>query len=103
MINIDHRFESIGNASLIGEQHGGQNVIPLMRARRCAMPRLPDNPDRDISAGECGDDIKDDIAENLFVSLVAGYSQLVDDSRVRFRIGEIIARAMSRPTKLPFR
>ena len=67
------------------------------------MPRLPDNPDRDFSAGECGDDIEGDIAENLFVSLVAGYSQLIDDTQVQFRIGEIIARAMSRPTRLPRR
>ena len=66
------------------------------------MPRLPDNPDREFSVGEeCGDDIEDDIAENLFTSLVAGYSQLIDDSRVRFRIGEIIAQAMSRTTTLP--
>ncbi len=65
------------------------------------MPRLPDNPDRDFSVGdECGDDIED---ENLFTSLIAGYSQLIDDPRVRFRIGEIIARAMSRPTRLPRR
>ena len=63
------------------------------------MPRLPDNPDRDFSAGEC----RDDIAENLFASLVAGYSQLIDDLQVRFRIGEIIGRAMSKPTRLPRR
>ena len=71
------------------------------------MSRLPDNPDRDFSAG-----CEDDIAENLFESLVAGYSQLIDDPRVRFRIDdprvrfrirEIIARAMSRPNKFPGR
>ena len=63
------------------------------------MPRLPDNPDRHFSAEECRDNIENDIAENLFVSLVAGYAQLMDDSRVRFRIGEIIAQAMSEPTR----
>jgi hypothetical protein len=60
---------------------------------------LPNNPDRDFSAGQNEGDIHVDIAENLFESLVVGYSQLTDDSRVRFRIGEIIARAMSRRTK----
>jgi hypothetical protein len=66
------------------------------------MRRLPDNPDRDFSAG-CGDDIHEDIAENLFMSLVVGYSQLIHDSQVRFRIGEMIARAASQPTRLPRR
>jgi hypothetical protein len=66
------------------------------------MRRLPDNPDRDFSAG-CGDDIYDDTAENLFTSLVVGYSQLIHDSQVRFRIGEIVAQAASQPTRLPRR
>ena len=65
------------------------------------MPRLPDNPDRHFSAEECRDNIENDIAENLFVSLVAGYGQLMDDSRIR--IGEIIAQAMSEPTRPPSR
>jgi hypothetical protein len=39
--------------------------------------------------------IDTNIDENLFTSLVVGYSELIDDSRVRFRIGEIINRAMS--------
>jgi hypothetical protein len=65
------------------------------------MPRLPDNPDRHFSAEECRDNIENDIAENLFESLIAGYSQLMDDSWVRFRIGEIIAQAMSQQTKPP--
>jgi hypothetical protein len=59
------------------------------------MPRLLDNPDRDFSANPSNDKIDD---ENLFTSLVAGYSELIDDSRVRFRIGEIINRAISQPT-----
>ena len=67
------------------------------------MPRLPNNPDRDFSANPSNDQIDPDIDENLFTSLVVGYSQLIDDSRVRFRIGEIIARAMSRPPRLPHR
>ena len=66
---------------------------------RCPVPRLPNNPDRDFSAGQNEDDIHADIAENLFESLVVGYGQLIDDSRVRFRIAEIIARAMSRRTE----
>jgi len=88
---------------LSGEQYGDRNVVPLTRGKGGAkMSRLPDNPDRDFSAG-CRDDIHDHIADNLFESLIVGYSQLLDDSRVRFRIGEIIARAMSRPTRLPRR
>jgi hypothetical protein len=67
------------------------------------MPRLPNNPDRDFSASLSNDKIDADIEENLFTSLVVGYSQLIDDSRVRFLIGEIIARAMSQPTRLPRR
>jgi hypothetical protein len=64
--------------------------------RRCPVPRLTNNPDRDFSTGQNEDDIHADIAENLFESLVVGYSQLIDDSGVRFRIGEIIARGMNR-------
>jgi hypothetical protein len=71
-------------------------------ARRCAMPRLPDNPDRHFSAGDCRDNIENDIG-NLFESLVAGYGRLLDDSQVRFRIGEIIDQAMSQPTRPPDR
>ena len=67
------------------------------------MPRLHNNPDRDFSASLSNDKIDADIEENLFTSLVVGYSQLIDDSRVRFLIGEIIARAMSQPTRLPRR
>jgi hypothetical protein len=66
------------------------------------MRRLPNNTDRDFFTGY-GDGIDDDIAENLFTSLVVGYSQLIDDSQVRFRIGEIIARTASQPTRLPRR
>jgi hypothetical protein len=62
------------------------------------MPRLLDNPDRDFSANPSNDKIDSNIDENLFTSLVAGYSELIDDSRVRFRIGEIINRAISQPT-----
>jgi hypothetical protein len=66
------------------------------------MRRLPGNPDRDFSAGY-GDDICDDIAENLFTSLVVGYSQLIHDSQARFRIGEVIARAANQSIRLPRR
>jgi hypothetical protein len=62
------------------------------------MPRktcLPDNTDRDFSANPSKNKIDTNIDENLFTSLVVGYSELIDDSRVRFRIGEIINRAMS--------
>jgi hypothetical protein len=68
-----------------------------MRGKVVRMPRLPDNPDRHFLAEECRDNIENDIG-NLFESLVAGYGQLMDDSQVRFRIGEIIAQAMSQPT-----
>jgi len=60
------------------------------------MPCLPNNPDRDFSANPCNDKIDTNIDENLFTSLVAGYSELIDDSEVRFRIGEIINRAQSK-------
>ena len=56
---------------------------------------MPDNPDRDFSANPSNDKIDNSIDENLFTSLVVGYSELIDDSRVRFRIAEIINRAMS--------
>jgi len=65
------------------------------------MPRSLGNPDRDFLASQSKDDIDADIAGNLFASLVVGYSQLIDDSQVRFRVGEIIAQATSRPTKAP--
>jgi hypothetical protein len=67
------------------------------------MPRLLNNPDRDFSVNPSNDKIDPDIDDNLFTSLVVGYSQHIDDSRVRFRIGEIIAQAMSRPPRLPHR
>jgi hypothetical protein len=57
------------------------------------MPRkacLPDNTDRDFSANPSNNKIDTNIDENLFTSLVVGYSELIDNSRVRFRIGEII-------------
>jgi hypothetical protein len=60
------------------------------------MPRLPVNPDRDFSANPSNGKIDINVDENLFTSLVAGYSELIDDSRVRFRIGEIINRALSK-------
>jgi hypothetical protein len=58
------------------------------------MPRLLDNPDRDFSANPSNDKIDTGIDENLFTSLVAGYSELIDDSQVRFRVAEIIDKAM---------
>lgn len=64
------------------------------------MPCLPDNPDRDFSATPSNNKIDTSTDENLFTSLVVGYSELIDDSRVRFRIAEIISRAMSQPTTL---
>lgn len=60
------------------------------------MPGLPNYPDRDFSASPSNDKIDINIDENLFTSLVAGYSELIDDSGVRFRIGEIINRALNR-------
>jgi hypothetical protein len=57
------------------------------------MPRSLGNPDRDFLASQSKDDIDADIAGNLFASLVVGYSQLIDDSQIRFRVGKIIAQA----------
>ena len=62
------------------------------------MPSLPDIPDRDFSATPGNNKIDTSIDENLFTSLVVGYSELIDDWRVRFRVGETINRAMSQPT-----
>ncbi len=59
------------------------------------MPRLPHNPDRDFSADPSNSKLDPSIDENLFTSLVAGYSELIDNSAVRFRIGEIINRALN--------
>jgi hypothetical protein len=58
------------------------------------MPCLPNDSDRDFSANPA-DKMDSGIDENLFTSLVAGYSELMDDSGVRFRIGEIINRVAS--------
>jgi hypothetical protein len=63
------------------------------------MPRSPNNPDRDFSVNLSNENIDADIEENL----VIGYGQLIDDSQVRFRIGEIITQAMSQPTRVPRR
>jgi hypothetical protein len=57
------------------------------------MPRLLDNPDRDFSANPSNDKTDTSVDENLFTSLVASYSELIDDSHVRFRIAEIINKA----------
>jgi hypothetical protein len=40
------------------------------------MPRLLDNPDRDFSANPSNDKIDTGIDENLFTSLIVGYSEL---------------------------
>jgi hypothetical protein len=58
------------------------------------MPCLPDNPDRSFSATPSNNKIDNSIDE----SLVVGYSELIDDSRVRFRLAEIINRAISQPS-----
>jgi len=81
----------------------GNVYIDGGQKRRCPVPRLPNNPDRDFSASQNEDDTHTDIAENLFESLVVEYGQLMDDSRIRFRIRQIIARAMSRRTEFPRR
>jgi hypothetical protein len=62
------------------------------------MPCLPDNPDRSFSATPSNNKIDNSIDENLFTSLVVGYSELIDDSRVRLRLAEIINRAISQPS-----
>ncbi len=72
----------------------------MLRKAGTAVPCLPDNPDRDFSAYPSNDKINTSIDENLFTSLVVGYSELIDDSRVRFCIAERINRAMSEPTTL---
>ena len=71
----------------------------MLRKAEKAVPCLPDNRDRDFSTNPSNDKI--DIDENLFTSLVVGYSELIDDSRVRFRIGEITAQAPSHPIRPP--
>ena len=60
------------------------------------MPRLLDNPDRDFSANPSNDKIDTNIDENLFTSLVAGYSELIDDSA-----GPISHRRNNKPGDKP--
>jgi hypothetical protein len=57
------------------------------------MPRLPNNPDRDFSAGQSEDDINGDIAE-LFASRPLEIVELFADPIVRMRIGSLIREAM---------
>jgi hypothetical protein len=64
-----------------------------------AMPRLPNNPDRDFSASQSEDDINADIAE-FFASRPLGIVELFADPIVRMRIGSLIREAMNRPTRL---
>ena len=66
------------------------------------MARLPDNPDRDFSA-KCTNDIHDETVEEMFASYIVGYGQLLHNSQVRFRIGEIIDHAKTRPNRYPRR
>jgi hypothetical protein len=74
----------------------------MLRKAEKAVPCLPDNRDCDFSTNPSNDKI--DIDENLFTSLVVGYSELIDDSRVRFRIiGDIANWAMSQSTTPHYR
>ena len=74
----------------------GGRIVQMLRKAGKAVACLPNNPNRDFSVNPSNDEI--DIDENLFTSLVVGYSELIDDSRVRFRvIGDITNWAMSQP------
>ena len=63
------------------------------------MPRLPDNPGRDLSANASNDKFAADIAE-LFASEPPEVDDAFADSIVRMRIGNLIAQAMETPAKL---
>ena len=65
--------------------------------RRWPIPRLPNNPDRDFSAGQSEDDINANVAE-LFASRPLGVAELFARPHRRMRIGRLITEAMNRPT-----
>jgi hypothetical protein len=85
-------------SSAISERLPTEMFTPRRAERRCSVSRSRNNPDRDFSAKPPNGKIDAGPAENLFASPVIGYSKLVDDSQIRLRVGEIIARAMSRRT-----
>ena len=62
------------------------------------MPCLPNNPDRDFSAGQSEDDINANVAE-LFASRPLGVAELFADPIVQMRIGRLITEAMSKRTR----
>jgi hypothetical protein len=62
------------------------------------MPRLPNNPDWDYSAGASDEKLAADIAE-LFAARPLGVDEAFADSSLRMRIGNLIAQAMDRRTK----
>lgn len=63
------------------------------------MPRLPSNPDWDFPTAASDEKLAADIAE-LFAARPLGVDEAFADSSVRMRIGNLIAQAMDKPTKL---
>ena len=63
------------------------------------LPPLPNNPDRDFSAGQSEDVTNANVAE-LFASRPLGVAELFADPIVQTRIGRLITEAMSKPTRL---
>jgi len=63
------------------------------------MVRTPDDPDRDFLGSQSDDNIDADIAE-LFASRPPGMEEFFADSRVRVRIGMLIAQAINKPARL---
>jgi hypothetical protein len=62
------------------------------------MPRLPHNPNRDFSASPRDEKFDADVAE-LFASTPPVVGEFFADPIAGMRIGTLIARAMSRPTR----
>ncbi len=75
-----------------------RNVYLNEGRTRWPMPRLPNNPDRDFSAGQSEDDINANVAE-LFASRPLGVAELFADPIVQVRIGRLITEAMGKRTR----
>ena len=61
------------------------------------MPHLPNDPDRDFSAGQSEDDINADIVE-LFAFRPPGLAELFADQVVQIRVGRLITETMIKRT-----
>ena len=80
-------------------EHSTHEMFTSTRGEpRWPMPRLPNNPDRDFSAGQSEDYINANVAE-LFASRPLEVTELFADPIVQMRIGRLITEAMSKRTR----